>query len=171
MRVTAILVGLTASATAHANSPPDAGEYHLQPEVEADVGLSVLGLGYEHPVATHVSVGAMAGITSTYFSPWFDQGDRTDGYVLGVRATWFAQETGRGLYVAPFLRGARITTDAERGSGLGVAGGVFVGWDWRVGRRVDVRVGAGAQYLDYRVHGTGIDAPFIALDGMIAYPL
>lgn len=171
MRATAILVGLTASATAHANSPPYAGEAPLRPALEADVGLSVIGLGYEHPVAAHVSVGAMAGITSTYFSPWFDQGDRTDGYVLGVRATWFARATGRGPYIAPFLRGARITTDAESGAGLGVAAGAFVGWAWRVGRQVDIRAGVGGQYMDYRVRGTGIDAPFIALDGVIAYRL
>ena len=181
MRGAAILMCL-ASAVAPAlagvapTEPPHqgltvAGPDRTPDEVQLDLGLSVIGVAYEHALNWHWSVQAEADITSTYFAPWFDRGDRVDGYAVGLRGSWFPGGNGHGLYVAPYGRVARVTADGVTGSGIGVSGGAFVGWAWRITDRIDIRAGAGAQYYDYKVGGTGLASPFVALDGVVGYRL
>lgn len=70
----------------------------LRPNVQADLGLAVIGLGFEHPIGAQLAVGVEAHVFSTYFAPWFDVGDRVDGQGGQVRLTWFQRSSGRGLY-------------------------------------------------------------------------
>jgi len=149
-----------------------AGE--LRPQVQADLGLSVISAAYEEPIGEHWALQLEGGIFGTYFLPWFDLGDDVVGVGGGVRPTWFARGCGRGLYVAPYLRVHRITGEDEAGAehtGVGLATGVFVGWTFRVTERVDLRIGAGAQYLYLDAPPLGASTPFVALDLVVGYRL
>jgi hypothetical protein len=139
------------------------------PQVQADLGLAVIDVAYEHPVGAHESVGVEAGIFGTYFLPWFSAGDAATGAGGGLRASWFSRDTGRGLYVAPFFRVADVGADGH--SGLAVSGGAFVGYALALTRRLDLRLGGGAQYIHYDFDGVRASTPFVALDLVVGYRL
>ena len=162
------------TAGAVAVTPPAVAEpAALAPQAHADLGLSVVGLGYERPVAAHVAVEVQGGIFGTYFLPWFDRGDDVQGLQLGARVTWFARASGRGLYVAPYLRGVAVRgeVDDQTGRGLGVTAGAFVGWAIGLGERVDLRLGAGAQWIYVDADPLGASTPFLAADLLVGYRL
>jgi hypothetical protein len=171
--VAAVLFLMPGDARAEYRPVPPA----LSPSVQADLGLSVIGLGYEHPVAGQVSLQVEANLFSTWFAPVFDVGDDVIGFGGGVRATWFARETGHGLYVTPYVRVSRVTgeRDDEKGTGVGFSAGAFVGWALGLGEKIDLRLGAGAQYISYAVDTDAgeveVKTPFVALDVLLAYKL
>jgi hypothetical protein len=144
-------------------SPASADQLH------ADLGLAVVGLGYEHPVATHVAVQAEAQAFSTYFLPWFSAGSSVSGFGGQARATWFSRDDAHGLYVAPYLRVDNVTNDHERTTGF--CAGAFAGWAFAATSRIDVRIGAGAQYMRYVLATSKVDTPFVALDLVVGYRL
>ena len=150
LRALALVIVLT--ATAHAESAP---------QLQADLGLSVICIGYEHPLGDHVAGFAGAGIFGTYFLPWFDAGDNVTGGVGDLRVTWFPQDDEHGLYVTPYLR-------AGYASGAAVTGGVFVGYAARLTSELDLRIGAGGQYMYIRDHA---NTPFVALDLALGWRL
>jgi len=162
----AVLLAFLCAAT-----PAVAEPGGLRPQAHADLGLSVIGLGYERPVAAHVAIAGQAGIFGTYFLPWFDRGDDVQGLQLGARVTWFARTTGRGFYVAPYLRGVGVRgrADGQRGQGLGVTAGAFAGWAFGLGDRLDLRVGAGAQWIYFDAAPFAASTPFVALDLLVGY--
>jgi hypothetical protein len=157
-------------------SASTAGAEPLRPQLQADLGLSVVAIGYEHPLGTHVAVMAGAGLFGTYFLPWFDLGDNVVGGVGDLRATWFAGDDGRGLYVTPYVRagyagGTHEGTNVE-GAGLALTTGVFVGYGFRLTDKLDLRIGAGGQYIYLGGdHGVGASTPFVALDTILGYRL
>ena len=161
--VIAFLVGSSSAAVAD----PAA----LRPQAHADLGLSVVGFGYERPVSTQVAVEGEVGIFGTYFLPWFDVGDDAQGLQVGTRVTWFARATGHGLYVAPYLRGVavRSSRDGTTGEGLGFTVGAFAGWAFPLTTKLDVRVGAGAQYIHFDADPFSASTPFVALDALVGY--
>lgn len=132
------------------------------PQVQADLGLAVIGLAYEQPVATQVSVQVEVQAFSTYFLPWFSRGASVRGFGGELRPTWFSREHRHGLYVAPYLRVDRIGDGST-----GYCAGGFAGWAFAVTPTLDVRIGGGAQYLHY----TGVATPFVALDLVVGYAL
>ncbi len=154
---------------------PVPDELHRQ--IQADVGLSVIQLAFEQPLAAHLSASVSAGIFGSYFLPWFDRGDDVIGVGGGARVTWFARESGRGLYVAPYVRVHRVSGDHEdmHGTGLGVSTGAFVGWAFGLTDKLDLRVGAGVQYLrhslDLGATTVTTSTPFVALDLLVGYRL
>jgi hypothetical protein len=160
---------LLTAATAHADV--------LAPQVQVDGGLSVIGVGYEHPVARRHSVAVEAFVFGTYFLPWFNTGEDVKGVGLGVRPTWFARDDGHGLYVTPFVRAAAVDDESLLGAeGLAVEAGVFVGWAFALTPKLDLRIGGGGQYIyshvdmpDRRPHNTS--TPFIALDAVLGMRL
>jgi hypothetical protein len=178
------LVLLLAASTAFAEQPvaSDLGTMPLQPpqlrpQLQADLGLSVIYAAYELPVSSRVAVDVGGGIFGTYFLPWFDAGDDVKGLGVGGRVTWFARTTGRGLYVAPYLRvvGVRGEKEGMSGTGFGFTTGAFVGWAFGLTNRLDLRVGAGAQYIRFRADtgagGLAASTPFVALDLVVGYRL
>lgn len=169
----AAMTATTALALGIAIPPAIAEPAALAPQAHADLGLSVVGLGYEHPVAANVAVEVQGGIFGTYFLPWFDRGDDVQGLQLGGRVTWFARASGRGLYVAPYLRGVAVRgeVDGQSGQGLGVTAGAFVGWALGLGERVDLRLGAGAQWIYFDADPLAASTPFLAADILVAYRL
>jgi len=168
-----LTAAFTAALTAAFVGPVIAEPVALTPQAHADLGLSVVGLGYERPVAGHVAVQAQGGIFGTYFLPWFDRGDRVQGLQLGARVTWFARASGRGLYVAPYLRGVAVRgeRDGQSGQGLGFTAGAFVGWAIGLGERVDLRLGAGAQWIYVDADPLAASTPFFAADILLGYRL
>ena len=146
------------------------------PQLQADLGLSVVAAGYEHPIGDHVSVMVGGGVFGTYFLPWFNLGDNVVGGVGDLRVTWFHGDDGRGVYVTPYLRAgyAKGTNEDTKvdGAGVVVTGGVFVGYGFRLTAKLDLRVGAGAQYIYIGGdHGVGASTPFVALDTALGYRL
>ncbi len=164
-RFLAVVLAIGASSsTAHAD------------QLQLDGGLSVIGVGYERSLRPHLAPQAEAFVFGTYFLPWFDLGDDTKGLGLGVRGTWFADARQRGLYVTPYLR--VVAPDDESITDLGGSGvttGVFAGWAFGLSSHVDLRIGAGVQYIRVRVETAAGDAlsstPFVALDATLGYRL
>jgi hypothetical protein len=182
--VLATVIGLVASADAgsryeHMECDPYGCpvDDELPRQIEADLGLSVIQLAFEQPLTAHVSASLSAGIFGSYFLPWFERGDDVIGVGGGARVTWFARTSGRGLYVAPYVRVHRVSGDHDgmEGTGLGVTAGAFVGWAFRLHDKLDLRVGAGAQYirhtLDLGATTETTSTPFLALDLVVGYRL
>ena len=149
----------------------------LRPQLQIDGGLSVIGPAYEHPITKHLAVHLEAFVFGTYFLPWFDAGEDVKGFGAGVRPTWFARASGRGLYVAPYFRVVGVDDESiPSPSGIGFTTGAFVGWAVGLGKRLDLRVGAGAQYIHFHADGPGGErisssTPFVGLDAVIGYRL
>ena len=149
----------------------------LEPQVQADVGLSVIQAAYEHPFGRHVSASLSAGIFGSYFLPWFDAGDDVIGVGGGFRVTWFARESGRGFYIAPYVRAHRVSGEHDdmHGTGLGVSSGAFAGWAFGLTDRLDLRLGLGGQFirhsLDTDAGRSTSSTPFIAIDILVGYRL
>jgi hypothetical protein len=145
-------------------------------QLQADLGLSVIAGAYEKTVTTRTAIAVEAGVFGSYFLPWFDLGDRTVGGIGGLRATLFAQRDGRGLYVTPYIRAGYTKGEDEdtgaKGGGPVVTAGAFVGYVFRPISSLDLRVGAGAQYI-YIDGDNGVEAstPFVALDFTVGYRL
>ena len=162
------LVLLFATTTARADE--------VRPQLQVDGGLSVIGPAYEHPITTHIAISVEAFVFGTYFLPWFDAGDDVKGFGGGVRPTWFANASGRGLYVAPYVRVVGVDDEAIGDpSGTGVTTGAFVGWAFALGAKLDLRIGGGAQYIYFHADGPdgrlSTSTPFVALDAVLGYRL
>lgn len=176
MRRTIILAALLGTTPAAAD-PELAAAREPAAQLQADLGLSVVQLAYEHPFGTHFAASISAGIFGSYFLPWFDLGDNVVGVGGGVRGTWFARTTARGFYIAPYARVHHVSGDHDdmHGTGPGFSTGIFAGWAFRLSDRLDLRVGAGAQYirqsLDTPAGRQTSSTPFIALDLVVGYRL
>ena len=146
-------------------------------QVQADFGLSVIQAAYEHPIGRNFAASLSAGVFGSYFLPRFNLGDNVIGIGGGARVTWFQRETGRGLYVAPYVRVHRVSGDHDGvdGTGVGVSSGAFIGWAFGLGDKLDLRIGGGAQYIWHSID-TGpatfsSSTPFVALDLLLGYRL
>jgi uncharacterized protein DUF3575 len=172
MRAVAAVVVVLAAASS-ASAEPE----RLENQVQADVGLAVVGLGIEVPIADHVALMAEAQIFGTYFLPWFDRGDDAKGLGAQVRATWFQRTSGHGLYVMGYARmdAVRNARDMLEADGIGTSAGAVVGWSFRLTNRLDLRVGAGVQYIYMRSNtsGTllGASTVFPTIDGVFGWRL
>jgi hypothetical protein len=166
LRLTVLVVLVASSARADTQ----------RPQLQIDGGLSVIGAGYEHPIASHVALQGEAFVFGTYFLPWFDAGDDVKGLGIGVRPTWFAREDGHGLYVSPYFRAVRVDRSSlvDR-DGSGFTTGVFAGYAFGLSERLDLRIGGGAQYIWFYVdsedHRSTTSTPFVALDAVLGYRL
>jgi len=123
----------------------------------------VIGAGYEHSMSPDVALQVEAFAFGTYFLPWFDLGEDVKGAGGGVRVTGLAAGSRPGFYLTPYL-GAAWVTGEERA----VAAGAFAGWAFALSDKLDLRVGAGVQYLQApELFSTG----FIAIDAVVGYRL
>jgi hypothetical protein len=181
--VLAILLGTATAATAErfvTETCMPVGcpvEHERHSQLQADLGLSVIQLAYEHPLGDHLAASLSAGVFGSYFLPWFDVGDDVIGVGGGVRVSWFARATGRGFYVAPYLRVHRVSGDHDdlHGTGLGFSTGAFAGWAFGITNKLDLRLGAGAQLIRHSIDTTAgtqtSSTPFVALDILVGYRL
>jgi len=138
-------------------------------QLQADLGLAVIGAGYEQPVGEHVGVMAEAQIVGTYFLPWFDAGDDVIGVGGEVRASWFRDARHRGLYAAGTFRVDRVADDTTHA--VGWCAGLLAGYAFGATDKLDVRVGAGAQWMHYQSSTIDIDTPFVTIDLVVGWRL
>lgn len=170
------IAALLGSGPAPAREPPERHAESLRENaLQADLGLAVVGVGYERLFGRHLAVQVEVHAFGTWFGPAFDL-PHLSGIGSQIRPTVFLLgRAPEGLYVAPYLRGARVSGDLDgaTGRGQGFSAGIFGGYSFVLGRAWNVRVGAGAQYMKYEVRAGSrareIDTPFPALDLVGAY--
>ena len=169
IRIAVALLLVASTAVAEPRDVP-------RPQLQLDLGVAVVGLGLEAPVASHLALQIEAIGFSTFYLPLVGGGVTTNGYGAGVRGTWFAGRDGRGLFVTPFFRFAHVAGEkdtGDRGHGLATASGITVGQAFRATRTVDLRFGFGAQLLHYDVRTAGgtlrATTPFLAFDLVIGF--
>ncbi len=147
------------------------GTAQAEPEnlVLADLGLHVVGIGYQRTISPRVALQ----IDADSYTPWTQEDEffEVQGAVLRVRPVFYADLAPRGWWLSPFAQ-AGVGT-ADRGSGLVWAVGATVGYAWLVAEHVHIAVGVGAQYDQARIPG-GDAKPHFAeiwptLDGTIGY--
>ena len=121
MRAAIVIAIASITTTAAVSAPATAEPTALAPQAHADLGLSVVGVGYERPVAGHVAV--------------------------------------------------RGEVDGQTGQGLGFTAGAFAGWAIGLGERLDLRLGAGAQWIYFDADPLAASTPFLAADILLGYRL
>jgi len=137
--------------------------------VLADVGLHVVGVGYQRTVAQHLALQ----LAAESYTPW-TQEDRffeVQGFVVRARPMIYLTEAPRGWWLSPF--GQLGIGTADRGTGTLWAVGVSLGYAWLVWDHLHVAVGAGVQYDQARIEG-GSGRPAFAevwpqIDGSVGY--
>lgn len=139
------------------------------PQVQADLGLAVVGLGYEQPLGDHLAIMGEAQIFGTYFLPWFDAGTNVTGYGGEARGTWFRDASHHGPYATGYLRLDDVGGGTDDHA-FGWCGGLVGGWAFPVSR-LDVRIGGGVQYMRYEHASIDIDTPFVELDLIVGWRL
>lgn len=135
----------------------------------ADLGLHVVGVGYQRTIAPGVAVQLCA----ESYTPW-TQEDRffeLQGAVLRARPVFYKDLAPQGWWLSPFVQAG--VGSADRGSGAVWAVGASVGYAWLVADHVAIAVGLGAQYDQARIPG-GSGRPAFAevwpqIDGTIGY--
>jgi hypothetical protein len=154
--------------------PPPPHEKHAN-AVQADLGLGVVGLAYERVLSPSVAIQIEANVFGTWWGPTFDL-PHFRGAGGQVRPTFFVSgDAPRGVYVAPYVRGAAVssTRDGHTGHGFGWSAGTFVGYSWMFGDSVNLRIGGGAQYMHYAVdagpHRIEWKRLYPALDLVVGY--
>lgn len=146
-----------ASPPAEAAPAPTVDKGDRPNAVQLDLGLAVVGLAYERMLLPWFAVQVEGQIFGTWFGPIFDL-PAMRGFGGQVRPTFFLTDDGpRGLYVAPFLRVDAVSTEknAVTGQGVGFSSGVFGGYAFLLGERVNLRGGVGAQYMSYVIDVAG----------------
>lgn len=139
--------------------------------VQADLGLAILGIGYERVLSPRFSVR----VTGQYNRPWYTESDLHSA-ALEVRPFYFPLGRGPGgLYLSPYARVAFVRAQdgaAEPVTGPGWTAGATVGYGFRLPKRMLLRLGGGFQYWAYRLpaepEDAGLGGPHIALDLMFA---
>jgi hypothetical protein len=143
--------------------------------IQADLGLGVVGLAYERTFASWVAVQVEAQVFGTWFGPALDK-----PFFRGVggqlRPTLFLTDAApSGVYFAPFVRVDRVRAEENGATGttVGYSAGAWLGYSFVVSERVNVRLGAGVQYMDYVAEAQGqrlaFETVFPAIDVVIGY--
>jgi hypothetical protein len=155
--IAASLLAPPRRASAAENEAPAASERSRLNSVQLDLGLAVVGLAYERVLADTIALQLELHVFGTWFGPPFGWANLS-GLGAQIRSSVFP--FGRapgGLYIAPYVRAARVTGEAngEMGSAIGASYGGFLGYSFLFWDRFNVRVGAGAQYMSYAVNAGG----------------
>ena len=114
----------------------------------ADLGLHVVGLGYQQSVSEHVALQADVDL----WVPWTQELDQVasdaTGVVLRLRPVWFPRgHAPTGFWASPFGQAgpAKATSSGEPVTGFGWAAGVSAGGAWILAKHLHIAVGAGVQ--------------------------
>ena len=165
----ASLVSAPASAAPESAAP--APSTSRRNAIQADLGLAVVGLAYERVVHDRVAVQVEAQVFGIW---WADPKFR--GFGGQLRPSFFLTDVApHGVYLAPFVRVDRVQSSADgpSGTGVGWSAGAFVGYSFLFGDAVNLRLGAGAQYMSYAVDAGPIriewKKPYPALDLVVGY--
>jgi hypothetical protein len=158
-----------------------AGEQH-DDEILLDLGLHVVGIGYQHAVSPWVALQ----VDLESYTPWTQNTDffglsgsyRADvsGALVRARPFFYLAGAGpRGLWVSPFVQGGVVwaTREGDKKTGPAWAGGASVGYAFILWGRVSVALGLGGQFHAAQLPG-GAGAPSFArlyptLDANLGY--
>ncbi len=113
----------------------------------ADLGLHVVGVGYQRTLRPWVAVQASTGL----YSPWtqYDEPGDMLGVFLRTRAFFHPlRGAPAGLWISPFAQyGLGSTKDGNERRLSAIWGvGASAGWSLLLGQRVLIAIGGGAQY-------------------------
>ncbi len=136
----------------------------------ADLGLHVVGVGYQRTVSDHVALQ----LAAESYTPWTQEDTTLEvrGFVIRLRPMLYRRAgTPTGWWLSPF--GQAGVASASRGSGLAWAVGASAGYAWLIAEHLHIAIGLGAQYDQVRIPG-GSGRPAFAelwptLDGSIGY--
>ena len=173
-------LALALASTAPVQAGAEGNPQHI---VLADLGLHVVGVGYQRTVSEHFAVQ----LDLDSWTPWTQninflglsgEAFKSDisGVVLRARPIWYVlAESPRGLWVSPFGQVGQgwATRSGVRETGPVWALGGSVGYAWLPFDRLHISIGLGAQ-----VHGASIQGgesipsftrPYAHLDGMVGW--
>lgn len=154
--VAALLVPSLAFAEEHKEEhhEEEAKPVHESPKniVFADLGLHVIGLGYQRTVSDHIAFSLSGGL----YDPWTvtdKVGDIRGGYLRARPYFFFTDHAPRGLWISPFAQGAvvRATRNGEEKTGGAFALGASAGYAFLFGDIVHLSLGIGGQLHYARV--------------------
>jgi len=136
----------------------------------ADLGLHVVGIGYQRAVSDHVALQ----IAAESYTPWTQEDTffEVQGFVGRVRPMLYLRaQTPTGWWLSPFCQAG--VASASRGNGVTWAVGASVGYAWLLAEHFHIALGLGAQYDQARIPG-GSSRPAFGeiwptLDGSIGY--
>jgi len=141
--------------------------------VFADLGLHVIGLGYQRTLSDHVALSISGGL----YDPWTvtDKVGDLRGGMLRVRPYFFfTDHAPKGLWISPFAQGSvvRGTQNGEEKTGGGFALGAATGYAFLFGDVVHLSLGVGGQ-LHYARVGTEAKPSFytagVHVDGTLGF--
>jgi hypothetical protein len=142
--------------------------------VIADLGLHVVGAGYQLPVASHVALQ----LDLESYTPWTQEARffELQGIAVRGRPVFYANaDAVTRWWLSPFAQVGIgwAKRDGTRRSGVVSAAGVSVGYAWLLWAHVHVALGAGVQYDDARIPGGSSKPSFASLwpqlDGTLGY--
>lgn len=148
-----LLAVLLSTAPADEAEPPPPKPNNI---VLADLGLHVIGVGYQRSVTHQVAFQLAVSL----YTPWTqninflgaagnaDLGD-VAGYVARLRMFVYPDaHAPTGFWMSPFVQAgiATETRDGEKQQGLVWAAGATTGWAWLIFNHVHVALGVGVQY-------------------------
>ena len=160
-RIAALAVVLGLASTARAEPP--------QNVVLTDLGLHVVGVGYQRTVAPSVALQ----LDAESYTPWTQEDTffEVQGFVVRARPIFYKGEAPTGWWLSPFAQ-AGVGT-ADRGSGLVWAVGASLGYAWLAWSHLHIAIGLGAQYDQARIAGGSGRPAFQELwphiDGTLGY--
>jgi hypothetical protein len=157
--------------TARADEAPAAPPKNV---VLADLGLHVVGVGYQRTVAPRIALQA----DLDWYVPWTQTDEALDtmGGVLRLRPVFYLTEGApEGLWLSPFVQGGFAR--AERGGadelGPAAAFGGSLGYALLVADHLHLSVGAGAQAHAVSIPGAAGAPSFFGasphVDGTVGY--
>ncbi|HRG95987.1 MAG TPA: DUF3575 domain-containing protein [Polyangiaceae bacterium] len=129
--------------------------------VLADLGLHVIGLGFQRTVSPHVAISVSGGL----YDPWTvtDKLGDIRGWIIRARPYFFAlEEAPRGLWFSPFIQGGSVsgTQDGVEKSGGTGALGASVGYAFLLGDLLHLSLGLGGQLHFAKLKGSAAPPSF-----------
>lgn len=123
--------------------------------VLADLGLHVIGLGFQRTITPHVAISISGGL----YDPWTVTAKVGDlrGGILRLRPYFFVNdEAPRGFWISPFVQAGSVTgvRDGVSASGPTGALGVGAGYAFLIGNIVHLSLGLGGQLHGAKLPGS-----------------
>lgn len=140
-RIAATLTLLTFAAPSHAHAAPPSNTVLL------DLGLHVIGVGYQRTLSSHLAVSASTGLYDAWTAT--DEVGDVRGAYLRLRPYVFLMgEAPEGLWLSPFVQGALVSNKTAGGEESGLAGavGAAIGYAFLFDDAVHLSLGGGGQY-------------------------
>ena len=139
----AALVLLGGAAHARAPGPP-------KNTLLLDLGLHVIGAGYQRTVSGRVALSVTAGL----YDPWTttdEVGDIRGGYLRIRPYVFVVGAAPSGLWISPFVQAAMVSAHLAKTAGGSKPGGAFafgaaLGYAFLFGDWLHLSLGAGGQY-------------------------